>query len=56
MTRVLLALAFVAGCSTAHAEPAPALDRQLVERLVRALERQAQATERLVTATERCKR
>lgn len=40
----------------AHADPSPALDRQLVERMTRALEAQARATERLVQATERCKR
>lgn len=37
----------------AHAEPAPAFDRGLVERLIRAQERQAQALERLTAATER---
>lgn len=46
----------VAALSVAHAEPQPALDRALVERLVRALETQARATERLVQATERCHR
>jgi hypothetical protein len=34
----------------------PALDRQLTERMVRALENQARQTERLVQATERCRK
>jgi hypothetical protein len=41
---------------SAHADPESALDRQLVERMVRALEDQARATDKLVQATERCKR
>ncbi len=36
-----------------RAEPAPALDRNLVERLIRAEEQQARALERLTEATER---
>lgn len=40
----------------AHADPQAALDRQLTERMVRALEDQARATQRLVEAEERCKR
>jgi hypothetical protein len=41
---------------SSHADPAPAMDRQLVERMVRALEDQARATNKLVSAVERCKR
>lgn len=41
---------------SARADPNAALDRQLVERMVRALEDQARATDKLVQATERCKR
>lgn len=37
----------------AHADPQPALDRQLVERMTRALEDQVRATDKLVQATER---
>lgn len=48
--------ALLATLSGAHADPSPALDRQLVERMVRALEAQAHATDRLVQATERCQR
>jgi len=40
----------------AHADPQPALDRQLVERLVRAQESQARALEALTRAAERCAR
>lgn len=36
-----------------RADAAPAVDRQLTERMVRALEAQAHATESLVRATER---
>lgn len=43
-------------CQHVHADPTPALDRQLVERMTRALEAQAKATQELVRATERCKR
>lgn len=50
---VLLGAALVGG--SVHADPSPALDRQLVERMVRALEDQVHATDRL-QATERCKR
>ena len=46
--------------SSARADTSPALDRQLVERVVRALEDQVRATEKLIQATERagerCKR
>lgn len=51
---VVVVLLWIPLCS--HAEPQPALDRQLVERIVRALEAQARATERLVQAEERCHR
>lgn len=51
-----IALALASPAGRAHADPQPALDRQLTERLVRALEAQARATERLVQATERCRR
>jgi len=55
-----LLLAFVAGIATtliapAHAEQ-PAIDRALVERLVRAEETQARQLEALARAAERCKR
>ena len=53
---VLFVLA-VFGCamSSAHADPQPALDRQLVERMTRALEEQARATQQLARVMERCR-
>jgi hypothetical protein len=51
---VLLGAALVG--ERVHADPVPALDRQLVERMVRALEDQSRAIDRLVNATEKCKR
>lgn len=39
-----------------HAEQQAAVDRALMERMVRALEDQSRATDKLVQATERCKR
>ena len=54
-----LVLAFVAGTAVATLGSAraeqPALDRALVERLVRAEETQARQLEALTRATERCK-
>lgn len=50
---IVIVLLWIPLCS--HADPQPALDRQLVERLVRATEAQARATERLLQAVERCK-
>jgi hypothetical protein len=50
------ALAVLVLDRSAHAEPDPALTRELVERMTRALEAQARQTERLVQAAERCKR
>lgn len=48
---------FLAERDITHADATqPALDRQLVERMTRALENQARQTERLVAATERCNR
>jgi hypothetical protein len=51
-------LAFVAGMATASLAPAraeqAAIDRSLVERLVRAAELQARQLEALVRGTERC--
>ena len=44
------------GQSQAHAEPQPTIDRQLVERLVRAEESQTRAIEELTRAVERCGR
>jgi hypothetical protein len=38
----------------AHAEPQPALDRALVEKLIATEERQARALEDLVRATKEC--
>lgn len=57
-------LAFVAGAAIAaalttahvHADPQPALDRQLVERLVRSQEEQTRQLQALVRATEKCQR
>lgn len=49
----VLALAIAVG-NHAHADPQPALDRQLVERMTRALEANASATRDLVHAVERC--
>lgn len=58
LTALLIAAALGAGVaatlSHAHAEPEPALDRVLLERLVRAEESQVHALEALVRATERC--
>ena len=42
--------------SRVHADPQPALDRQLTERMVRALEAQVHATEALTRATEKLHR
>lgn len=42
--------------SRVHADPQPALDRQLTERMARALEQQARATEALTRATEKLHR
>jgi hypothetical protein len=56
---VVLVTAIVVGALStrgAIAEPQPAIDRALTERLVRAVEEQARATRELVRATERCKR
>jgi hypothetical protein len=47
---------FVAALSGARADPQPAFDRAMVERLVRAQEAQTRALEKLVSVTERCKR
>lgn len=58
----LILLGAIAGeaiksCDHVHADSSPAaLDRQLVERMTRALEAQAKATQELVRATERCHR
>jgi hypothetical protein len=43
-------------CGHAQAEPQPAVDRQLVERGVRALEAQVKATEALTRVEERCRK
>jgi hypothetical protein len=55
--RALFALPLVAAAAWAtlpvHADPQPALDRQLVERLVRAQESQAHALEGIQRAVER---
>jgi hypothetical protein len=58
-TLLAFALVFVLGALTAsasrlHAEPIPAFDRNLVERMVRAEEAQARKLEDLVRAAERC--
>lgn len=42
--------------TTVHAAEQPALDRQLTERMARALEAQAHATSELVRATEKLHR
>jgi hypothetical protein len=59
-TATALAVAFAAGAAVAsighaHADPQPALDRALVERLVRAQESQAHALDALTRAAERCR-
>jgi uncharacterized protein HemX len=59
LVAVLLAFGLGVACAAfgrAHAEPQPALDRGLVERVVRAQEAQAHQLEALVRATEKCKR
>lgn len=55
---VMLIVAALCGSALprVHADPEPALDRALVERMARALEQQARATDSLVRATERCKK
>jgi hypothetical protein len=54
---VSLAIGFaLGGTARVQADPVPALDRQLVERITRALELQASETRDLVRATERCNR
>jgi hypothetical protein len=53
---VIVAAASFSVGARVHADPEPALDRQIVERMTRALEAQAHATEALVRATERCKK
>lgn len=53
---VAVAALALAALSGARAEPQPAFDRPLVERLVRAQEAQTRALEKLVSAAERCKR
>ena len=56
---VALVTAIAVGALSARnatAEPQPAIDRSLTERLVRAVEEQARATRELVRAAERCKR
>jgi hypothetical protein len=50
-----MTVGILASRSFAHAEPQPALDRALVERLVRAQEAQVHALEALTRAAERCK-
>jgi hypothetical protein len=52
----MIACLAAAAVSGVRAEPQPAFDRALVERLVRAQEAQTRALEKLVSATERCNR
>jgi uncharacterized membrane protein YccC len=47
------AIAIALAAAVAHADPQPALDRQLVERLVRAVESQAEATRDIARAATR---
>jgi hypothetical protein len=59
---IILWLSLIAVCtllaalSGVRAEPLPAFDRGLVERLIRAQEAQAHALDALVRATEKCRR
>lgn len=58
-SRTTLAWLFVAAlawAASAHADPQPALDRQLIERLVRAQEAQTHALEDIARAIERASR
>ena len=58
LAMLLAAAALGAALATfghAHAEPQPAFDRALTERLVRAEEAQVHALETLARAVERCK-
>jgi hypothetical protein len=48
--------AICTGLGSARAEPRPAIDRDLMERLVRSQESQIRAIESLVRATEKCHR
>jgi hypothetical protein len=52
----LAAGAAIAAISGVRAEPQPALDRSIVERLVRAEEAQTRALEKIASAAERCGR
>jgi hypothetical protein len=52
----VIATTAVAALSGAHAEPQPAFDRSLVERLVRAEEAQTRSLEKIASAAERCNR
>jgi hypothetical protein len=52
----VIATGAVAALSGARAEPQPAFDRVIVERLVRAQETQSRALEKIASAAERCKR
>jgi hypothetical protein len=59
-TAIAVSLAFAAGVLSAslgrvNADPQPALDRGLVERLIRAQEAQVRAIEGLTRVAERCK-
>jgi hypothetical protein len=53
---VVMAGAAAIRLGSAHAEPQPAFDRNLVEHLVRAEESQARALEALNRTLERCQR
>jgi hypothetical protein len=59
ITAIFVAFILGAICTTlgsARAEPRPAIDRDLMERLVRSQESQIRAIESLVRATEKCHR
>jgi hypothetical protein len=53
---MLATIAALAALSGARAEPQPAFDRAIIERLVRAQEAQTRALEKIASAAERCKR
>jgi hypothetical protein len=56
VTIALAGVIALAAGSGARAEPQPAFDRAIVERLVRAQEAQTRALEKIASAAERCKR
>lgn len=53
---LLLAAAVIWAATSVHADPQPAIDRQLMERLIRAEEAQTHALEGIERALQSCRR